>query len=736
MENYEDNLGGKETQRPESQIRPFDALIGVTLDGRYLIEKRLGLGGFGVVYLASDNKTASRKVVVKIMHATEVGNEWSKQKFEEEVKALSLLDHPGIVELFDCGETADGRPYIVMQYIDGENLRSLLRSDGMPVASVATIIRQVGNAVSAAHQTGILHRDLKPENIMVKVINGEEHARVIDFGIAKVKNSVVKVNTAKGTTPGTIIYMSPEQLEGKPVTSQSDIYALGVIAYEMLTGRRPENSELALHLLQLQRSGVRAKPTDLRPALPKAVDEIVLKALSFEQRHRYEDAREFGETLATSLLVRDSSKLREGPAEISNGQSVETAHVLFMDIVGYSKLLIDDQTRQQQKLQELVLATNECRQVRAPEDLIFLPTGDGLALVFFKDPEAPVRAAVEIGRILKGNHAIHLRMGIHSGFVNRIADINTNMNVAGGGINIAQRVMDCGDTGHILMSKRVADDLVQLARWSEYIADLGEAEVKHGLLVHVYNLSGSDFGNPEMPTKLREFPKQYSYKKAAAAIVVVLVVMGLMAGLWYRKSVATTSDTSKNTETIMPATSHERTLFYSILVQETRNDRPIGDPIRSAGDIQYKKDWKIKLNVQPKESGALYLLNAGRENNGAEEYNILYPIPVDGKTNPNVEANQTAQTIWLQFMNASSGEKIWIIWSTNSLPDLNATFGSAAENNGVVTNAADIKLIKTYIEQYSHSKPTVEIDKSRQLTSIKGNGEILVALLELSPADK
>ncbi|HEX6719583.1 MAG TPA: protein kinase [Pyrinomonadaceae bacterium] len=731
MESYDDNLGGNETQRPEASTLKRDELIGTTLDNRYLIERRLGQGGFGVVYVASDNKTASRKVVVKIMRPEEVGNEWSKHKFEQEVEALSRLDHPGIVGLFDCGETPDGRPYIVMQYIDGHSLRSLLRAEGMPVAQVAGIVRQVGNALTAAHEAGILHRDLKPENIMVKVTNEEEHARVIDFGVAKVKNSIVNVNTVKGMTLGTIIYMSPEQLDGRPLGPQSDIYALGVIAYEMLTGRRPANPDSALHLLQLQRAGIRVKPTALRPALPEAVDDVVVKALSFEPQHRYQNAREFGDKLGAVLLTQDRAELNEPTPEVSGNQDLTTAHVLFMDIVGYAKLLIDEQTRQLKKLQEIVLATSECSRVRRPGDLIRLPTGDGLALVFFTDPEAPVRAAVEISRALKETE-IALRMGIHSGLVHRIADINTNLNVAGGGINIAQRVMDCGDNGHILLSKRVADDLAQLARWSEYLDDLGEAEVKHGVRVHLFNLHGSDFGNAELPTKLRKLPKQRSYKKAAAWIVALLSAVGLMAGLWYWQTVATT----ERPGTVAAEVSLPRELVYWLVMQRRENKTPIGAPVQSAGAVPYKKDWAFQFNVQPAEAGALYLLNAGQGKNGAGSFNILYPIPAAGKINPNLAANQTVQTGWLQFMDETAEEEIWIIWSTKSLPDVNAVFGSAAENGGTITDAEQVARIQNYLRQYDPSKLKVEIDQSKQLTSIKGHGELVIGLLKLSHAAK
>src|SRR5260370_21838710 len=148
----------------------------------------------------------------------------------------------------------------------------------------------------------------------------------------------------------------------------------------------------------------------------------------------------------------------ETATEPSN-QVLETAHVLFMDIVGYSRLLIDEQTQRLQDLQTIVRNTQEFQKAQLADQLLRLPTGDGVALSFFGDPEAPVRCAVEISRALSNYPNLKLRMGVHCGLVYRVADINANKNVAGGGINLAQRVMDCGDAGHILLSKRVADDI-------------------------------------------------------------------------------------------------------------------------------------------------------------------------------------------------------------------------------------------------------------------------------------
>lgn len=182
---------------------------------------------------------------------------------------------------------------------------------------------------------------------------------------------------------------------------------------------------------------------------------------------------------------------------------LETAHVLFIDVVGYSKLMIDQQTQRLQRLQDIVRGTKEFQRAQARDQLIRLPTGDGMALVFFGDLVAPVRCALEVSRALRSHSEIELRMGVHTGTVYRIADINMNQNVAGGGINIAQRVMDCGDAGHILLSKEVADALSQISEWKDHLVDLGEAEVKHGTIIHLFSLCTDDAGKVEPPEKIR-----------------------------------------------------------------------------------------------------------------------------------------------------------------------------------------------------------------------------------------
>src|SRR5471030_2040107 len=181
-------------------------------------------------------------------------------------------------------------------------------------------------------------------------------------------------------------------------------------------------------------------------------------------------------------------------AEIKKEIQLEIAHVLFLDIVGYSKLLIDEQRALLDALNEIVRSTDQCRTAEASGRLIKIPTGDGMALVFFDSPETPVECALEISRVLKDRPELKLRMGVHSGPVSGVVDVNERANVAGSGINMAQRVMDCGDAGHILLSKRVAADLAEYGRWQPHLHDLGECEVKHGVLLSLVNLYTDELG--------------------------------------------------------------------------------------------------------------------------------------------------------------------------------------------------------------------------------------------------
>ena len=205
--------------------------------------------------------------------------------------------------------------------------------------------------------------------------------------------------------------------------------------------------------------------------------------------------------------------------ELERETELQIGHVLFMDIVGYSKLLVDEQSDCSDRLNQIVRRTSQFRAAEAEGKLIRLPTGDGMVLVFFSSPEAPVRCAVEVAKALKDSSDFGLRMGIHSGPVNKMLDVNDRSNLAGGGINVAQRVMDCGDAGHLLLSKRVAEDLEQHSKWRPHLQDFGEFEVKHGIKIDIVNLYTGEVGNPAVPEKLRRAKQEQDVAAARAAVV-------------------------------------------------------------------------------------------------------------------------------------------------------------------------------------------------------------------------
>jgi len=252
------------------------------------------------------------------------------------------------------------------------------------------------------------------------------------------------------------------------------------------------------------------------------------------------------------------------PSEQSSEVKFEIGHVLFIDIVGYSKLLINEQSDQLQKLKQIVRGTEQFQLAEAQGKLLRLPTGDGGALVFRTSPEAPVRCAIEIGKELKRHPELRVRMGIHSGPVNEITDLNEQANIAGAGINIAQRVMDFGDAGHILLSQHVADDLEQYPQWRSLLHDLGECEVKHGVRVRAVNFYSDDLGNPAMPEKFQRADAEASGRRAVAerkrmsppiilSAVIAVIALSLLL-FWLKRSPngAVTSVALEKSIAVMP----------------------------------------------------------------------------------------------------------------------------------------------------------------------------------------
>ncbi|HEU5246032.1 MAG TPA: adenylate/guanylate cyclase domain-containing protein, partial [Candidatus Udaeobacter sp.] len=228
----------------------------------------------------------------------------------------------------------------------------------------------------------------------------------------------------------------------------------------------------------------------------------------------------------------ERARVRSGDemsSEIKTEIKLEIGHVLFMDIVGYSMCLIDEQRALRDTLNEIVRSTEQFREANAAGTLIKSPTGDGMALVFHGSPEQPVECALEINRALKAHPNLPLRMGVHSGPVSAVTDVNDTTSVAGAGINMAQRVMDCADAGHILLSEHVAEDLEQYAHWKPLLHDLGECEVKHGVRLGVTNLYSDEIGNSELPKKFQALKKRRTHVRWTEAAIALLVLGALVA---------------------------------------------------------------------------------------------------------------------------------------------------------------------------------------------------------------
>ena len=753
------NLEGEKTL-PLNDLpsHPFPATM---IDNRFEIISEIGRGGIGIAYLANDRGSQNRPVVIKALLEQPDPNEkqWVERHFREEIKALSRIDHPGIVKLVTSGEMPDGRPYIAMEFVEGTTLRSQIQPEvGLGEARrVANFISRLGQAISAAHDAGVYHRDLKPENILLCAKQtgeeNEEQVKVIDFGISIVKDSLDE-KTRSTIAAGSIRYMAPEQLSGK-ATKLSDIYAMGLIAYEVITGRLPFNTEegsrliAAQRLVELQAAGVRVKARDLRPTISLAADEAILKALSYNPGKRFQRADDFGQELANALLQERQTDPREQSDESS--RMLEMAYVLFMDIAGYSTLPIDVQTRCLEDFQYLVKETRAFRKAISTDRLISLPTDDGIALAFFGDPIAPVQCAVQTSLALKQYPHIELRMGINAGPVYRINDINSNRNIAGGGLHLAKRVMDYGDSGHILLSQSIADVVSQFSEWKTHLHDIGEHPVANNASVHLFNLHTGDAGNSDLPSKLRtpltvagesnreassgttyaarpgENTRRWSVIFAIAGLVVALAGVGW----WYKIGGRNVSGAVARQSTDSESNQKVRTLSYWAVLQPYRNKKPFGDPIELtggiAGETYFNSGDRIRFVVTSADDGYVYMINE----ESPDKYNVIFPSPEANGQSSRVKANAVVSTSECSFDRKTGTEKVWIVWSVEAIEELEESvrrWGNSADQGEIKEPRAAESVSKLFQDG---PKMLVESDTANKRLNLHTQGDVLVYALKL-----
>jgi predicted Ser/Thr protein kinase len=661
------------------------------LGNRYLIERELGRGGMGVVYLARDKpELHSRPVVVKVLLEEALRNEAVVRKFYQEIESLTRLDDPGVIGIFDAGQLDDGTPYLVMQYVEGTTLLAAITREGMDLEKAAAIIRQVGRSVGAAHDAGILHRDLKPENIMLRTLtSGEQQVKIIDFGIAKVKKSMAGPSPLTGMTVGTIGYMSPEQLSAKPLTPASDIYSLGVIAYEMLTGRNPYNPDSVFQLLEMQREGVRVKPSDLRPSLPEAAEQILLKALAFDSKDRFQSAREFGDRLAEALVSADElgeRTTRKLAARMSDGANDLPGTVAAEPLAGPAT---------GPKTTPDVFISHSAADKKTADAICRSLEQAGLSCWIAPRNISPGRDYGEA--IIDGISSSRLMVLVLSRTANASSQVKREVERA---VNknvpiIPFRIED------VPMSKAL-EYYLSTAHWLDaYTPPLSKhltyLESTARSIIEDRQTSGNQ--SPETASG-RSLPRWWVLAAAAAALLAIVGFAMLFL--------------------IKP----QRSLVYSLSVQKMSGSQPVGGEIESSGSELYGNGWKFRVNVMPGQTGSLYMLNEGPVN-----YNVLFPTPANNNSSSELSANQKIQTGWFVFDENPGTEKVWILWSAKPLTELDAIFKDAAQHKLEIRDSQQIKTVRDIITGYAITEPLV--DKAKKQSTVAGRKEVLVSLLSL-----
>jgi class 3 adenylate cyclase len=597
----------------------------------------------------------------------------------------------------------------------------------MDLGLAAEIIKQAGQALTAAHNEGIIHCDLKPENIMLQDLGeGEYQVKIVDFGVAKVKNSQVADQSPGTSVAGSAFYMAPEQYEGRPC-QESDIFALGVIVYEMVTGRRPFNPPTQYRVLETIRAGVRIYPKDLRPEIPDKAQELILKSLSYDPAARPQRARDFGEALADALTA--TPQFPTGP-ETGTEPDLELAHVLAIDLIGSSTLSTEQQNSVLKRVQSIVNSSEPFNKAKAANQLISRSTGDGIVLAFFSGPRAPAECSLAVGRALRSQPEIKVRMGINSGPVYRVRDLNQAGAATGAGINVASHIMSCGDAGHILASQSAADVLGELSEWRERLHDLGIHKVDSGAALHLFNVYDTEAGNSAIPKKLGT-RRHFGLILAGAGIIALLALAGVVAVKLLSPGGPAVQPPAAPSR---PVAGAQRSLNYSLTVQKYRDNKKDGAPFTLADANQiFESKYHVKLNVTTPQPGFFYILNEGPPDpNGAPRYNMLYPANADkgNRVLTRITAPEPADD-WFEFDNRRGTEKLWLVWSEAAVPELEAVKGLANQEAGQIKDAEKANAVHQMLARYGASKLEKVTDQDAKQTTLTGSGSVLVYPLNL-----
>jgi class 3 adenylate cyclase len=386
-------------------------------------------------------------------------------------------------------------------------------------------------------------------------------------------------------------------------------------------------------------------------------------------------------------------------------------HVLFMDIVGASKRFTEDQPCMVKDLQTKVSQTSEYQKAHCRNELIAIPTGDGMALVFLDKIESPVRCSLELSKALRTEENYKVRMGIHSGPVFIVEDINGQRNVSGAGINRAQRVMDCGDGDHILLSDTIAESLRQFREWSVALKDIGDCKVKDGWQ-HVWSYDDGTYGNHELPKKAKRYLMRHQRRTMMIGLA-ALVLVAVTAGWFFFLRT--------------PATKAEIT--YSIIVR-----KPDKTTVPMAKEMAFDKNYAIKVKFQTVEHGFLYLINEGPESGGERTWSWMFPDPKVRSGSAEIAAGQTlvspeAANVYFTFDEKFGAEAIYAVWSVKEVPELERLRSAMFGNSETKFSADQARAAKAFVE--SSKTPPLTVNSEQGITKLSAPGSYLIKKIVL-----
>jgi hypothetical protein len=495
---------------------PEDLRIGSRIS-HFQILQSLG-GNMASVYVALD-LNLRRQVVLKVLPSSGIGDD-AKARFQHEARAASALDHKNICTVHSIETAPSGELLIAMSFYNGQTLCQMMAAGSVPLAQALDYAQSIAEGLRAAHEKGIVHRDIKPANIMV---TSAGEVKILDFGIGLMRGAPPLTQT--GIILCTPAYSSPEQLRGEMIDGRADLWSLGVVLYEMIAGSNPfqaDNAEATIFKI-LNEDPPRL--TDVRADTPAWIESLVSQLLAKSPDLRCSSA----EDLLGDLAARGSATSGVPPVAHDEPQcdDLAFAYVLLADIVGYTKLPMDEGLGQVELLKKLVMETEEFQRPAGPRTLIPLDTGDGFALVFFAGPASPVNCAIQLSNGLAEYPRLNVRMSIHFGPIYRRMDLRANANVSGDAINLAERIVNWGDARHILLSAQAAAVLSRQAEWQGCVRNLGMVPIKHGLRIRIFNFYAAAYGNRHLPSNIRRLRLRRWCVGAAAAIC-------FAASLWFR----------------------------------------------------------------------------------------------------------------------------------------------------------------------------------------------------------